>query len=281
MESVPENDSKQWKEAKDLWDESRDRQSRAQESLLRCKESSDREKSAVQAEAATIQQKRDRLQARGTKLNDHLSRLRSASMQIHSEKERRAAEQAAKAADRQQSEERGREQVAEYQQAIQTVHQLAQQAWQQAQILESAFQQQQLISTTNQRDHATPEGDLTFTHPRSSISPPASGFRFPAFADLDPSVNGLGNPLPIRYENRRRSTSILSGNSVYTDFSDPDPAPPMPLGRALDALRGRPPSGSSRSGSGSTSSQSHPISPVVETGPEKSPAENRRSPVWI
>lgn len=281
MESVPESDLEQWKEAKDLWDESRDRRSRAQESLLRSKESSDREKSTAQSEAVTVQQKRDRLQARGTKLNDHLSSLRSASMQIHGEKERKAAEQATKAANRQQSEERGREQVAEYQRAIQTARQLAQQAWQQAQILESAFQQQQLMSANNQRDRATPEGDLAFTHPHSSISPPASGFRFPAFAGLDHSVNGLGNPLPIRYENRRRSMSILSGNSIYTDFSDPDPAPPMPLGRALDTLRGRPPSGSSRSGSGSTSSQRDPISPVMETAPKKSPAENRRSPVWI
>lgn len=275
MGSVPEQDLEQWKKKKADWEEAKDLEARTREDLSLCKETTHREKAAVQAEAATTQQKRERLQSRRTKLIDQLDRVQSATNQDLDEKERRDAEENAKAADRQQMEEKSREQIATFQRSIQDAQYHTQQSWQQAQILESAFQQHQTLSTPGQTGRITPEGDmLGSNHPPT----PMSGFRFPAFTAPEHSAPLLGNPLSLRHENRPRSTSLLSGNSVYTDFSDQDPAPPMPPSRAMEAVRGRQPSGSS--GSGSIGSQRDLTSPVGGIAPKQSPVVKKSSPVW-
>lgn len=273
--SVPEDDLDHWKNKKADWEESRELEASTREELLRSKESVQQEKSAVHAEAVTTQQKRERLQSRITKLNEQLDRVQSATNQGLDEKERREAEQTAKAADRQQIEERGREQLSSLQRSIQEVQYHTQQTWQQAQALESAHHQHQAMGSTGQTGRITPEGDLLGNnHPHT----PISGFRFPAFTTAEHSAPLLGNHFSLRYENRPRSTSLLSGNSVYTDFSDQDPAPPMPSSRAMEAVRGRQPSGSS--GSGSIGSQRDLMSPVAGTAPIRSPAVKKSSPVW-
>ena len=266
MGSVPEHDLQQWKEKKAAWEEARDLEASARMDLSRCKEAAQREKSAIQAEAATIQQKRERLQSRNAKLNDQLDRVQSATNQDLDEKERKDAEQNAKAADRQYLEEKSREQIATFQRSIQDIQYHTQQSWQQAQILESAFHQHQKMSSTGQTDRITPEGDLFGSnHPPT----PISGFRFPAFAAPEHSAPLLGNPFSLRHENRPRSTSLLSGNSVYTDFSDQDPAPLMPPSRAREAVRERQLSGSSGSGSGSIGSQRDLMSPMGGVRPSQ------------
>lgn len=278
LESVPENDFKQWREKKELWEQSKDRQSRVREDLIRCKETADREKSAALAEEVATRQKRERLQSRGIKLNDQLDRLQSAAVQELDEKERKNREHAALMADRRQIEERGREQIGNLQRSVQEVQYHTQQTRQQAQMIESAFRQHHLMGTASQTGRQTPERDPIGTNHYRPTS--VSGFRFPAFTTPEHAPPILSNPLSLRHENRPRSTSLLSGSSVYTDFFDQDPAPPMPSSRAMETIRGQQPSRSSGSGSGSISSQRDPISPIGGSAPRRSPGEKRSSPIW-
>lgn len=279
---VPENDSKEWKKKKAMWEECRDRQLSAREEVSRCKEFAQREKSAVEAEATMTQQKRERLQIREAKLNDQRDRLQSATVQGLDEKERREAEQVAKATDRQHMDERSREEIAALCRSIQETQYHSQQSWQQAQLIENAFQPHPLMGAASQARAITPEGDLPGTNPHVS-APTASGFRFPAFPTSDHSTSLHGTLPSLRYETRPRSVSMLSGNSVYTDFSDQDPAPPMPSNRTMYAIRGRQTSGSSGnsgSASGSVSSQRDQNSPAMGIAPKKSPVGKTSSPIW-
>ena len=273
MNSVPEDDVKQWQQAKQEWDVEKRRQDEAREELLRCKEAASQERSTIQTEGLTTQQKRDRLTTRRTKLDEQRQRLLSATAEGLNEKERREAEIAAKAADRRQFEERSQEQVNAIQRSIQEAQFNAQQAWQQAHMLNNAHQQQ-LIMNAAIDEPTTPEGDIPGTVPPSS-STAASGFRFPGFASNEHSTM-RGSSSAFRTDVRPRSTSILSGNNPYTDFDDQDPAPPMPSLRPIGKLRLRQESGSSGSGSGS--SQRDPMSPA--NGLRMSPAEKKDSPVW-
>lgn len=279
---VPENDSQEWKEKKTMWEEFRDQQLNAREEVSRCKESAQREKSAVEAEVTMTQQKRERLHIRVTKLNDQRDRLHFATIQGLDEKERREAEQVAKATDRQLMDERSREQIATLYRSIQETQYHTQQAWQQAQVIENAFQPHPLLGTASQASGLTPEGELPGTNPHAP-APTVSSFRFPAFPTPDHPTSLYSNLPSLRYETRPRSVSMLSGNSIYTDFSDQDPAPPMPSSRTMEAIRGRQPSGSSGnsgSGSGSVSSQRDQNSPAMGMAPKKSPVGKTSSPIW-
>ena len=276
-----ENESQPWKEKKTLWDESKEQQSTAREELFRCKESANREKSSVEMEATMTQQKRERFQIRNARLSDQHERLESATIQGLGEKERREAEQVARATDRLQMDERSREQIAHLYRSIQDTHNHSQQIWQQSHLIEAAFQQQQRMGSAGHAGRVTPDGDLPTLSPHP-LTPNVPGFRYPPFATPDHATSLHGALPSLRHETRPRSISLLSGHSAYTDFSDQDPAPPMPSSRAMETIRGRQPSGSSGSGSGSVSSQRDQVSPVVGQGvrPRKSPVENRSSPVW-
>ena len=277
MNSIPEDDVEQWQQMKRRWEAEKSHQNKAREELLRCKESAHQERSALQAEGTSTQQKRDRLTTRGIKLNEQRERLLSATAEGLNERERREAEIAAKAADRRQFEERSQEQVTSIQRSIQEAQFNAQQAWQQAHILNSAHQQQQMMNIAID-EPITPEGDIPGTVlPHSSTA--GSGFRFPGFASIDqPTIRGRF-PTSFQHDTRPRSTSVLSGNSAYADFDDQDPAPPMPSLKPIGKFNGRKESGSSGTGSGSGSSQRDPMSPAIG-GMRISPAEKRGSPVW-
>ena len=279
LESVPENESEQWREKKALWEQAKDRQSKVREDLVRSKETADREKSVALAEEVTTRQKRERLQSRGVKLTDQLDRLQSAALQELDEQERKHQEQVALMADRRQIEERSREQITNLQRSIQEVQYHTQQTRQQAQMIENAFRQHHLMGAASQAGRQTPERDAGGTSHYRPTS--VSGFRFPAFSMPEHAAPVLSNPLSLRHENRPRSTSLLSGSSsVYTDFFDQDPAPPMPSSRAMETIRGQQPSRSSGSGSGSISSQRDPISPIGGSVPRRSSGEKRSSPIW-
>lgn len=275
IDSIPQDDTKQWTETKREWEIGKSQKDKAWKELLRCKETAHDERSAVQAEGTSTQQKRDRLTTRGTQLIEKHQRLMSASAQGLSERERREAEIIAKIADRRQFEERSQEQVTQIQKSIQEVHISAQQAWQQVHVFSSAHQRQQSINAAID-DSIMPQGDMT-----SAVAPPtstaASNFRFPGYASTEQSTMRGGSSSTFRYDVRPRSTSVLSGNSVYADFDDQDPAPPMPSLRPIAKFRGRQESGSSGSGSGS--SQRDPMSPAIG-GVRMSSAEKRGSPVW-
>ena len=277
---IPEDDLKMSREKKVAWDEARNGQSLARDALFRTKESAHREKSAVQTETITAQQKRERLHGRKTKLNEQHERLESATSQGLDEKLRKNSEQAAKDLERLQMEQRCRESMTNFQQILQESRYQAQQAWHQSRIVEGAFHEQQMMANSQEERPITPEGDLPGTVLHQT---PAPGFRFPAFGSPD-HPNGLrSHSGSLRHNDHRpRSTSLLSGNSVYADFEDDDPAPPMPA-RAVEVIRerGRKQSGCSGSGSGSGSSgsQRDPASPLVGNAVQMSPV-GKRSPVW-
>lgn len=267
---APEDDSAEWKHAKSVWEEQKVEYSSVRESLQELKESNQRDTSSIQAEALSAQQKRERLQHRIAKLSDQYERLQSATVQGLNEKERQFNEVQAKEAERQHIESQYKEQIASLARSIQEYKYRSRQAMQQSQVLETAFEQQQLLAQAaysqppSSSRPITPEGDLPGTLPFSATSP---AFRFPSFTSFDPSplhssnhhLNGTTAAIPNPYSSpfqlhsspfqnhanlafhtlssptaaaannaRTRSTSVLSGNSVYTDFSDQDPAPPMP-----------------------------------------------------
>ncbi|MCJ1355212.1 MAG: hypothetical protein MMC33_005203 [Icmadophila ericetorum] len=274
---APEDDSIKWRQAKSAWEEQRAEYSSVRESLQELKESNQRDTSSIQGEALSAQQKRERLQHRIAKLSDQYERLQSATVQGLNEKERLFNEIYAKEAERLHVENQYKEQITSLTRSIQEYKYRSRQAMQQSQVLETAFEQQQLLAQAAYSQPPpsgsrpiTPEGDLPGTFPFSAISP---AFRFPTFSAFDPHaasnhhhVNGttvpnpysspfvpagspfqlhsspfqayahlassgnnfIGNPLSAANNARTRSTSVLSGNSIYTDFSDQDPAPPMP-----------------------------------------------------
>ena len=267
--SIPDQDSQQWKAKKRSFEHANDELLAAQNDLARSKESAQQELSTVQGEATAAQQKRERLCARDSKLNDQYNGLESATRHDLTQKERKSADQSAKDHDRQQRSSRCRETTASITRSIQEQQYLYQQAVQQAQALENAFNQQQHLDTSNANGRPlTPEGDLPGTHPPFQ---PTSAFRFPAFGALETS----NHVVPSHQDGRTRSISMRSGNSGYSDFYD-DPVPPMPSARAIEAVKQRQRSGSNASGNYSgPGSQRDTASPQVGFG-----NQSRESSVW-
>lgn len=281
----PGEDSSEWLEKKSVWEVQKAEHQAIRDGLSQLKEKHHRETSTIEAEAISAQQKRERLQHRTAKLNGQHERLHSSTVEGLNEKERQTSEQHAKISERYHLELYYKEQLASLARAIQDFQYRCRQAWQQSQVLETAYDQQQLMtshsSLTNSRP-ITPEGDLPGTLPHSASS---AASRFPTFGSPDPhhplsNGHALASAsssavIPHRYENRSvsdtrhdtsyraRSTSMLSGNSIYTDFSDQDPAPPMPTRSMIEEMRQH--SGSSGS-VGSKGGSSSPMSPVVAPG---------------
>lgn len=274
----PEEDSSEWLDKKSVWEVQKAEHQAIRDSLSQLKEKHHRETSLIEAEALSARQKQERLQHRTTKLNGQHERLQSS--------ERHNSEQHAKISERYNLELHYKEQLAHLARVIQDFQYRCRQAWQQSEVLATAFEQQQLMTSHSSLINSrpiTPEGDLPGTLPHSASS---AAFRFPTFGSPDSHHHPLlsnGNALastsssvvtPHRYENRSvsdtrhdgsyraRSTSMLSGNSVYTDFSDQDPAPPMPTRGMIEEMRQH--SGSSGS-VGSKHGSSSPMSPAGGT----------------
>ncbi|MCJ1322612.1 hypothetical protein MMC15_007961 [Xylographa vitiligo] len=230
---VPEEELHEWQEHKTTWEARRDQQSTVQEDLSRYKDDNHRDSSSIQSEALTITQKRERLQHRTAKISDQHMRMYPVTAHGTTEKERQLSEQSAKFSGRHHLEASYQEQLNNLMRTFQDIQYHARISWQQAQALETSLEQQQALASHSRP--ITPEGDLPGALPQSATS---TGFRFPAFGTPDsfPSTtNGHNNA-------RGRSTSMLSGNSVYTDF-DEDPAPPpMPL-LSRGVPKGKGPSG--------------------------------------
>ena len=270
MGCLPEDEIILSKERKADWDEARTHQTATRDELFRCKESAHQEKSSIHAEATSAQQKKERLLTRKSKLNDQHDRLESATSQGLDETQRKNSEQAAKDGERLQLEKRYVEEMEYCQRTVQESRHVTQQTWHQAQILESAFHEQQ----EGERP-ITPEGDLPGTVPQHTSG---SAFRISAFGSAD-LPNGIRSQSgSFRHsDSRPRSTSMLSGNSVSAEIEDQDPAPPMPA-RAVEVIREKGRKRSGGSGSGSSGSQRDPASPVVGGATFMSPG--KRSPVW-
>lgn len=279
--SLPGEDVKLFKEMKSVWDEVKKAQVASRDSLSRTREAAHRDKLSAQTEATTSQQKRERLSARSAKLHDQHEKLNISTSQTLDEKQRRDSEQAEKDLERAKMEQQCTEQMANVYRAYQDSRLSTQQAWHEVQSMEAAFREHQILLAmpTPEERPLTPEGDLPGTNPHVT----SSASRIPMFGSPDtPSPGQRSHSDSLRQPtNRPRSTSGLSGHSVYADFEDQDPAPPMPA-RAVEKIkqggqRGRKLSGGS--GSGSSGSQRDPASPSGGNGVQPSPV-GKRSPGW-
>lgn len=279
--SLPAEDVKLSKERKLAWDDVKNSQAAIRTSLSHTKEAAQRDRMSAQAEATTIQQKRERLSARSAKLQDQHGKLEIATAHSIDEKQRRDSEEAAKDLEHAQVEQHCSEQMANIYRAYQDSRFSTQRAWQEIQSMEAAFREHQMLLSmpTPEERPLTPEGDLPGTNPH--LVNPAS--RVPMFGSPDaPSAGQRSHSGSLRQpETRPRSTSGLSGNSIYADFEDQDPAPPLPA-RAVEKIKQRGQRGRKLSGgsaSGSSGSQLDPTSPAGGHASQPSPA-GKKSPGW-
>ena len=291
IEKSPEDDLSDWKQTRCAWEEQKAAHAELKDKLGQLKTKNLRDIAALEADAVSAQQKRERLQQRSAKLIDQHERLETSNAQGLDEKERQAQEQRAKQAERDQIEISYRGELNQLARKVSELQYRARQASQQSQVLETAFEQQQLMtaqypySTTSRP--STPEGDLPGTNPLSATGTSSSAnFRFPNFGSPESHLpvngsNSYSNAFPYQQshaqfshpeylpnqhlnfqsdvsKNRARSLSMLSGNSIYTDFSDQDPAPPMPTRSMVEEMRAQRGSNSESSGGGS--------SPMVANG---------------
>ncbi|MCJ1311154.1 hypothetical protein MMC25_004824 [Agyrium rufum] len=263
---IPEDTTNEWKKAKTEFEEQKGQNASFRENLTKLKSEHNRQLASLQADALSVQQKRERLQHRSAKLSDQHERLQSDSEQGLDEKERHVNETRIKQAERDQHEAQYRETVNQLARAVQEATYRGRQAWQQSQVLETAWEQQKLVSAqyplSSTSRPITPEGDLPGTMPSTSATV-TSQFRFPNFGSPDShSYNNGSMTSPfqpvqqqlsqqqIQEANRARSYSMLSGNSVYTDFSDHDSIPPIQARTMKEDMRQHSThSGSSGSGS--------------------------------
>lgn len=226
--NLPVEEPLEWQDQKSIYESERDLQSNIRDELLQFKDFNHRDSSTVQNEALTTTQKRERLQHRTAKLSDQLARLNSTRPHEDADRDRYDPGQTARNTGRHHLEAHYHDQASSLMRNFQDTQYHARNSWQQVQAVENSFEQQAIMAIQqpnrpNSRS-ITPEGDLPGTVPLSATS---TGFRFPVFGTPDSipntTVNGHSSTA------RARSTSVLSGNSVYTDF-DEDPAPPpMPM----------------------------------------------------
>ena len=269
---IPALDEPQdWQEEKSIWEAERSAQAKVREDLLRYKETNHRDHTALQTEALTTTQKRERLQHRTAKLSDQLNRLQSSATADSSGKEHRYSNHNAKNTQRHQIEAHLQEQISSLVRGYHELQYRGGTTWQQIRALEHSHEHQAIMTVQSPLSDSrpvTPEGDLPGTHPASANS---TGIRFPAFGtpeSLASLSNGYSAHPGLRGDgSRARSTSLLSGNSVYTDFDDdpaPPPLPPM-MNRGVGSLSGIG-MGRKGSGSGSGSSGSGGQSPGLRKG---------------
>jgi ubiquitination network signaling protein AcrB len=224
-----------------------------------------------------------------SKLKDQTESIAQAKKLGLSEKERKVAEQNAKETERRQIEKTFADQFQFLSQGIHSEHMRAQATWnhiahidrqqQQALQAEQAQQQAQLLSFQQSSGPLTPEGNLPGTNPPPSTARSTFPFPFPSLGGpsiLDyPSSHAHTQPsqsqaqpsprLPfvsltsMSATARARSSSIRSGRSAFTDFSDADPIPPLPVNE--ENLFTGPPRNNSN-GSGHNSSPGQQNSPI-------------------
>lgn len=267
--NVPDDETRQWKEQKAVGEKLRSDQSTIRDEMYRIKEANQGASHTLQTEALSTNQKRERLQHRTAKLTDQYSRLQMCTVQDLTEKERYQAERSARLVERRQLEVHYQQQIASLSVAFQESQFRSSNMLHQIYALESAIDQQTLLASQVALSHSrpmTPEGDLPGTHPSTSI-PYTSSFRFPAFGSPEAGFKTLSNgPLAMNRTDalsgsntRARSVSLLSGNSVYTDFSDQDPLSRMPTKNyGVEQMTRRQHSGSSESAPGSERGRGSP-----------------------
>lgn len=271
LESLPEDDVIEWKDAQGAWQSQKDMHKQCRNDFVEAKQAADREVQAMSTEVATYQQKRERLQSRIKKLIGEHDRITDANARGLDEAQRKATERDAKEAERARAEMMYLErldvlgpQILEYQQNLSaiwaTIH-----AMQQAEYIA----QQAHMKAHNQPSPTTVTQNLHTYDVSDGATISSYPWNPPTFVPgYNPSM--LMNTFNVHHNNttRGRSSSMHSNISKFTSSSLGDePEPPLPydargiIERRRQKSEG---SGSVESGSGSGScSVGDPKSPIA------------------
>ncbi|KAL3425186.1 ubiquitination network signaling protein [Phlyctema vagabunda] len=253
LETVPTDDSSEWKYEKEAFQSQRDLHKQSRQDYNNAKSAAERDIQALTNEVAALQQKRERMQGRIAKLNGEHERITDANAKGLDEAQRKAREREAKEVERANLEnlyiQRSQDLTAE----IQEIDATCQHSYNLINSLQEALYVSQspsaaLINPQNPYD--IPEGNMVLNN-YSPWNPPPPFYPGTTYAP----TNNHGT------RTRGRSSSMLSDISGFTDFDDSQQFLP-PFGEIGQERQ--------RSEDTSSSSSSDPRSPVVGTiGPTK------------
>ncbi|WEW57662.1 hypothetical protein PRK78_003129 [Emydomyces testavorans] len=226
FEKTPEGEIHEWKLRKAAFELETEQLNALKDELNAAKTDLDGGVSSAEAELATMVQKRERLQNRRNRLSEQYERITHANNQGLNERERRAAEHLAKEQEHAKVEESFQEQLTNITRSLEEYQVRTTQLWQQATVMEQAYQQQQLYLNPCP---LTPEGELPGTRQQPmNINPPSSlmntmisgarsnfGAAFPSYTSSERP--GLAN---------RPSMSPITGTSFQLESQH---CPPSPL----------------------------------------------------
>lgn len=252
--ATPEDDHDDHAEAKRAHDEQQKLLTESNDALAKARSAASDDTACVNQELNSIVARKDRLTARNSKLTEQYDRITHANVEGLNEKERKAAESAARHTEQQRRESELAQEISNLQAELKRKRQQWESNAYELEILEKQeiAQRQMLLSNSGP---LTPEGDLPGTRgppqyarpyafgsfqafPNSPAIPEVQGSPFAAYAKTLPTVD-LRRPR----SDTNRSAGAISNFSA--DFEDADPIPPMPTTAEYE-MTGRKGSGSSR-----------------------------------
>lgn len=212
METVPEEEMKEWMACKADFEREVERFNATKEEVAAARTTAAQQVAALESDLNQVIQKRERLQGRRTRVNEQYERIISANAQGLNERERRAAEQFAREQDHSKMESNFHEQFASISQSVQEFQLRTSQLWQQASTLEQSIQvqQQQMLLEPGP---LTPEGNLPGTNPPFETSGPSLN----ALMSSAPNSRSL---LGLSFPPARSSPLQLSSSPTYELLSN-------------------------------------------------------------
>lgn len=288
LEAIPEEDSEEYSIKKKDFQERNTSLAAANQTLQAAKASASTEIAHVNTELQSVVERKKRLVARQARLTEQYDRITEANAQGLNEKERKAAESAARAFEEQRAEHDFQEKFIFLQTDLDRYREHTSAAWQEITAYEAQMRAQQDAMFRN-GGALTPEGNLPGTNPFSSNRSIGYGFSIPtssihAATTMPPLSEqqhspflAYANTLPDGGARRARSSTNRStgaGSNFSADFDDADPIPPMPTTYEFDfkGLNGR-----KGSGSGSSREKNSGSPGIIGTG-LGSPIKGRNSP---
>ena len=286
LAAIPEEDSENYSIKKTDFQERKASLARANETLDAAKATATSEIATVNSELNTVAARRDRLVARQSRLVEQYDRITQANAQGLNEKERRAAESAARASEQQRTQQDYNNRFAYMQAELAQYQERTATSWEDISHYESQMRVQQETLLRNASSF-TPEGQLHGTNPVSSRSL-GFGFNLPSSsihsATTMPPVSeqphspflAYANTLPEGGPRRARSNTNQStgaGSNFSANYDDDaDPIPPRPTNYDFDYG-----GVNVRNGSGSSRGLNNESPGVIGTG-LGSPIRGRNSP---
>lgn len=244
LETVPEDETLEWTNAKAAFEEQKRLLTDAHDGLSKAKAAADSELSCHSNELSSALTRHERLSGRVTKLNEQHDRITQANAEGMNEKERREAESAARQEDQLRREKELMNNISNLSSQLFDVQMQTNNYWRDIEVLDKQDQvnrSKMLLSN----GPLTPEGEIPGTR---AMAPSSRGYGFGGFGTLASTTEAHESPflpyattIPATTRPRSGTNRSLGGLSNFSeDFDDADPIPP-PLQE-----NGRKGSGSSR-----------------------------------